>query len=268
MKTLTYVTCAALAFGTWTACESERAIPTPAEPPVSKAAFSPSAVPAIATQPSAENPPDEETEEPVPTFECAAGPNVDFKEPIMEAEVRRKLQKPEGTIKKSELRSVKSLNLARTAERLPYLDPCVLPHLGKLQELFLGSGKLRDLSPLSDLTGLLSLRASLNPIEDVSPLAKLKKLDRLDLGHTKVKDVSPLGALTELTELMLDSTLVTDVSPLAQLEKLEVLSLKNTRVKQIAVLKPLTRLETLNIADSDVEDPMSLGRPGLKVIME
>jgi internalin A len=244
------------------ACESEQAQPTPkAEPPSTPS----QALPAAATLPA---PVEREKEEPVPTFECDKGPNVDFKEPVMEAEVRRKLQKPEGPIKKSELKGVKSLNLARTTERLSYLDPCVLPHLTRLQELFLGPGKIRDLSPISELSSLLSLRASLNPIKDVTPLAKLTKLDRLDLGHTEVSDVSPLAALTNLTELMLDSTEVTDISPLASLTKLEVLSLKNTRIKQIAPLKPLVNLKSLNVAESDVEDSMALGRPGLKVISE
>jgi internalin A len=253
-----------LVFLCFSACEPEKATPTPRPAPSVQPS---SALPAAATLPPSAAEPGA-PEEPIPTFECADGPNVDFKEPVMEAEVRRKLQKPEGPIKKSDLKGVKSLNLARTTERLSYLDPCVLPHLTKLQELFLGPGKIRDLAPIAELSGLLSLRASLNPIKDVSPLAKLTKLDRLDLGQTQVSDVSPLAALTDLTELMLDSTEVTDVSPLASLTKLEVLSLKNTRVKSVAALKPLTKLETLNIADSDVEDEMSLGRPGLKVVRE
>jgi internalin A len=245
-------------------CETEHAQPT-AKVETTPSVL-PTTLPAAATFKAPEPKPAEEA--PLPSFDCAEGPNVDFKDPLMEAEVRRKLQKPEGAIKKTELRGVKSLNLARGTDKLRFLDPCVLPHLTQLRDLFLGAGTITDLKPLAELKQLTALRASLNPIKDVSPLATLDKLDRLDLGQTQVEDVSPLAALTQLTELMLDSTPVVDVSPLAKLEKLEVLSLKGTQVKSISSLKPLTKLKSLNIADAPVDDPLALGRPGLKVIQE
>ena len=198
---------------------------------------------------------------------CEEGATVDFQHEALETEVRRKLDQPEGQIKKSDLRKVRSVNLAK-GEPLDYLDPCVFPYLTEVRDLFLGPGNLEDLSPLAALTKLSSLRASVNKVHDVSVLSKLVQLDRLDLGRTQVSDLTPLASLTNLTELQLDSTPIEDVSPLANLTKLERLSLRQTRVKDISSLKPLKALKQIDISGAAVDDPYALARPGLRVIEE
>jgi internalin A len=185
----------------------------------------------------------------------------------LEAAVRFKLQKPEGDIKVSELSKLRSLNLSQG--KTDALDHCLFPHLGNLRELFLGPGKVRDLSLLEGLPKLESLRASLNQVEDIGPLAKLTKMDRLDLGHTKVKDLKPLAEMTSLTELQLDDTPVEDLTPLSGLTKLERLSIQRTRVKDLSPLAKLENLKFLYIAGAPVDNPFQLAplqRNGLKVI--
>ncbi len=198
-------------------------------------------------------------------IECAEGKNVDFHHKGLEAEIRRKLEKPDGVITKAELAKVKSVNLAK-GEPLDYLDPCVFPHLTGVKDLFLGPGKLNDISPLSKLTRLESLRATANLVSDISPLANLKLLDRLDLANTLVDDISVLAGLKNLTELQLDGSKVTDISPLANHPKLERLTLNRTGVKDVRPLKTVTTLKSLNVSGSAVDDPEVVARRGLEIV--
>lgn len=177
---------------------------------------------------------------------CKDGPIADFHDPGLEAEVRRRMEKPEGEIKVTELGKITALNLARPGNTVDYLDPCIYPHFKGLRDLFLGPGKLSDISVLAKLQNLEALRLSMNQVSDISALSELKKMDRLDLGRTQIKDVTPLAGLTHITELMLDNTKVTDISPLKSLEKLKLLS----------------------ISGAPVENPTVLNRPGLKVVDE
>lgn len=250
------------------ACEGEP--PKPAETTSNAASVTALTEPAVTASATVVATADEpEQEDPAQNIECQQGPLADFHDDTLEQEVRRKLQKPEGGIKVTELRGIKSINLARDPDsKVDYLDPCIFPHLTGVKDLFLGAGRLRDISALAKLTQLESLRVSMNQVSDLTPLSGLKKLDRLDLGHTQVVDVSPLAKLTTLTELQLDNTRVKDVSPLASLTSLERLSLQRTDVEDISPLKPLTKLKFLYLAGSRVEDPYALARPGLKVIQD
>ncbi len=248
-----------------TGCDAEE--PKPADKPAASApAASTTTMPAATTAaPKKEEP----EEDPAANIECQEGAIADFHNEVLEAEIRRKLQKPEGDIKVAELRQVRSVNLARDPkEEVDYLDPCIFPHLTNVKDLFLGRGKLKDISLLSKLTNLESLRVSMNQVSDVSPLSELTKLDRLDLGYTQVTDVSPLAKLTSLTELQLDNTKVSDISALASLEKLERLSIQRTDVSDISPLKPLKELKFLYIGGSRVDDPYAIARPGLKVMQD
>lgn len=202
--------------------------------------------------------------------DCAKGGAVDFGDAGIEAQVRLKLQKAEGAISAADLKRLKSLNLSQV--KLDQLDPCVFTPMTALKELFLGPGDYDDLSPIAGAVGLESLRASMNQVSDLSPIAKMTKLDRLDLGKTKVKDLTPIAGLKNITELQLDGTEVEDISPLEKLTLLETLSLKNTKVKDAGVLKGMKKLKFLYIAGSPLDaDPMSVGAAranGAKIIAE
>lgn len=197
---------------------------------------------------------------------CLPAPAVDFADKAVETEVRRKLEKPEGALTIADLGKVRTLNLA--SGKTNELDRCVFPHFTALKELFLGPGDLVDLSPISGLKNLESLRASINKVSDLKPLQNLTKLDRLDLGRTSVKDLAPLGNLTNLTELALDDTPILEIGALSPLVKLERLSLKNTMVKDVSALKDMKKLKFLYLTGSAVDDTGALGpltAKGLKI---
>lgn len=203
--------------------------------------------------------------------DCPKGGAVEFGDQGFEAQVRMKLAKPDGPVSTADLKRLKSLNLAQV-KLGDQLDPCLFTHMTGLKELFLGPGDYDDLTPIAGAVGLESLRASMNQVADLSPLAKMTKLDRLDLGKTKVKDLSPLAGMKNLTELQLDGTEVEDISPLEKLVLLETLSLKNTKVKDASVLKGMKKLKFLYIVGSPLDDdPMSVAAAranGAKIMTE
>ncbi len=234
----------------------------PAAVAMASAAPSASAAPAASTAPAAK------------PKECPTGPDLVLDDPDLEAELRKKLNKlpkqgeKPAPIRVSELASIGSVNLT-SKKSLDELDPCVFPKLTGLRHLYLGPGKLRDLKPIANLVQLETLRASVNEVDDLTPLEKLVKLDRVDLGRTHVRDIAPLANLVNLTELELDGNEITDVSPLAKLKKLEKLSIKKTNVTDVSPLKDLAKLKFLYIEGSGVTnvEPLSpLVARGLKVV--
>lgn len=199
---------------------------------------------------------------------CPSGDELTIADPDLEAELRLKLSKPKGALRASELPKVKSLNLTRKAS-LDELDPCIVPKLTGLKDLFLGPGKLRDLRPIANLIHLVSLRASINEVSDLSPLEKLVQLDRLDLGRTHVRDLSVLEKLVNVTELQLDGTEISDIGPLAKMAKLEKLSIKKTNVTDVSPLKDLRKLKFLYVegtAISNLDTLQPLVARGLRVV--
>jgi internalin A len=181
-------------------------------------------------------------------------PAIEFDEPALEAEVRRKLGKDAGAIQPVELAQIRSINLANN--RVHQIDPCVFPLFSSLKDLFLGPGDYDDLSPLQKLTTLEALRISLSPVKELHAIEGLKRLDRLDLSHTLVGDeeLKSVSSLVNLTELMLDEDAITDLTPVASLKKLERLSIKKTQVKSLAPLSQLRTLRFVYIADTPITD--------------
>lgn len=249
------------------ACEEQKPDATPAKntAALQTAELEAKILAEIAAKRAAEAKDKEQTPASPVDIECADGKDADFHHKGLEAEIRRKLEKPEGPISKAELAKVKSVNLAK-GEPLDYLDPCIFPHLTGVRDLFLGPGKLNDISVLAKLTRLESLRATANQVSDISALGNLKQLDRLDLANTLVSDISVVAGLKNLTELQLDGSKVTDLSALANHPKLERLTINRTAVKDIRPLKTVTTLKSVNVSGSAVEAPESIARRGLQII--
>jgi internalin A len=187
---------------------------------------------------------------------------------VMMGDIRVKLKKkPDEAVKWSELSQITSLNLVK-ANDMKQIDPCVIPKMTGLKDLYLGSGDYDDLTPVANLAGLVTLRASINHVSDIKPLERLVRMDRLDLGRTRVRDISVISKMTELEELTIDETEVTDLTPLAACKKLARLSIKRTTITRVAPLKDLTKLRFLYVAGtaiSDLNTISALTSRGLKI---
>jgi internalin A len=234
----------------------------------------PSAAPAKVAPPTIPPPaPEPEPEAKTPTKkleDCDPGPKVSFDNEEVEAHIRMKAQKPEGDITTADLSRVTSVNFSRV--QLDTLDTCLFHHMKNLKEVFLGPGKVWDLSPLAGLKHLETVRIAGNPVEELSPLTEMKKMDRIDISDTKIKDLSPAKGWTKLTEATLDGSLVEDISALQGAKDLETLSLKRTQVKDLSPLKDHDKLEMLFIAESalasDIGATGVVAKNGTKVISD
>ena len=74
--------------------------------------------------------------------------------------------------------------------------------------------RIIDISPVTNLTNLVTLRLEGNRIVDVTPLANLTQLTELYLSHNHIADISPLANLVELETLDIRGNLVNDYTPL------------------------------------------------------
>ena len=204
-------------------------------------------------------------------WKCGDSPTVvDFAgDTALEKEVRLKLAKPDGPISPAELANVKSINLTKYGP-VTDLNPCVMPKFTQLHDLFVGAGDVDDLSPIANLTTMISLRATDNKVKNLDALKKLVHMDRLDLSHTLVNDLSGLVTMTDLTELEIDGTEVTSIAPLAKLTKLQKVTMANTAVKDVSPLRAATGLKVLDVSGTPITD-YSMLQPalghGLKVKM-
>ncbi len=201
-------------------------------------------------------------------WKCTSAPGaVDFAgDASLEKEVRFKLKKPEGIITPADLANVKSVDLTKYGTT-DDLNPCVMPKFTQIHDFFVRGDELEDLSPISDLTTMISLRATSPKLKKLDALKKLVHMDRLDLSHTSVDDLSVVALMTDLTELEIDGTAVTDLKPLEKLTKLEKVTLANTAVKDVSPLRNSKGLKVLDISGTPVSDYSMLNGRNLKVKM-
>lgn len=118
-----------------------------------------------------------------------------------------------------------------------------------------GNGKIRDISALSELTNLKTLKLERNDLTDISALSNLPNLSALYLnGNSNLTDISAVKDLTSLVTLEIGSTGVSDLSALSGLTKLKTLNAPGNAISDVAPLKDLTNLETLNLKNNQVAD--------------
>lgn len=107
------------------------------------------------------------------------------------------------------------------------------------------SGLITSFDPLSELTGLRSLKLTQTGIADLWPLRNLSRLENLDISGTPVTSLDPLKYLSALQQLNLAGVAVSDLSPISNLLQLQQLNISNTQVNSWEALSDLSRLQTL-----------------------
>lgn len=122
--------------------------------------------------------------------------------------------------------------------------------LSQQERLDLSTFLISDLSPLTGLTHLTSLRINNNQISDLTPLQSLNNLQELDLSFNRITNISPLQPLTQLTRINLSYNQISDISPLQSLTSLIEVYLNHNKIVDISDLKDLTKLRFLFIQDN------------------
>ncbi|WP_448520287.1 leucine-rich repeat domain-containing protein [Rhodoflexus sp.] len=107
------------------------------------------------------------------------------------------------------------------------------------------AGLITSFDPLTELTGLRSLKLAQTHISDLWPLRNLSRLQSLDISGTQVSSLDPLKYLSSLQQLNLAGLAISDLSPLSNLLQLQQLNISGTRVSDWEALAELSNLQTL-----------------------
>lgn len=200
---------------------------------------------------------------------------IEFNDEILEAKIRKAMNKPEGGLTKEEAAVVSSLDLSNESfDDMNTMNGGIrnigaLKYFARLRELNLSFNNIEDFSPLANLTKLESLGFTGVPVKDLSPLkgltnmkclifdwiyapeqgrngyenldfmSDMKNLEIFEAKGAGIKDISVLGNLPKLWSVFLDSNLITDVSPLAKLTDLRELTLSGNPITDYSPLKDI-----------------------------
>ena len=124
----------------------------------------------------------------------------------------------------------------------------------------INSNSVSDLSPLSGLTNLESLRLNGNSVTDISPVGGLINLTSLSLGDNSISDISAVTGLTNLTSLDLGDNSISDISPIAGLTNLGILNLDSNSISDISAVARLTNLTALILSNNSISDISAVAR--------
>ena len=182
---------------------------------------------------------------------------ITFDDPILEAAVRLRLNKPTGDFTPSDIPLLTSLN----ASSKSITDLSGLEWFTDLTNLSLHSNQISDLTPLKCLTNLrlLDLRYN-NLISDISPLAAMTEMTQLYLTRNQITDISHLAGMTKLTELWLDSNLISNISYLSAMTELRHLFLGSNQITDTSALSGLTKITWLTLYLNQIGDLDDLDR--------
>lgn len=125
---------------------------------------------------------------------------------------------------------------------------------GNIISLDLSGNKIRDLTPLQNLTQLERLNLWHNQIDNIEPLKWLKHLTELHLEGNKFSDLNTLEKLAKLTHLFLNENNIENIRPLQNLKFLTELGLSKNKIDDLSPLKNLKQLTYLLLDDNQISD--------------
>lgn len=198
---------------------------------------------------------------------------VIFAEPLIEQAVRLELNRPQGILTDEDLlgvteiliRGQKVYDLKKSYyedAQSGYLDAASwgntvsledLRRMPNLKYVFVSHAKVKDVSPLADLSELRAIILNDNEIRDISALANLRNVEQLELGNNNISDISALGEMKYLRVVFLGNNPVSDISPLANCPYLDRIILAEMGEFSGEPLKNLNGISYLDISFSDTD---------------
>lgn len=197
---------------------------------------------------------------------------IDWKDEHLEDAMRQVTGITDRNIMLSDVIELEELDLYFT--EVENIDS--LKYLTNLRELHLVSGKYMpngasfssleddtplDLSALSNLTKLKTLKLEGKKIKDIKAVTNLKNLEFFSIGNgelclypTMVSDISPLANLINLKILYLSSAQITNLEPLANLTNLERLDVSYNKITDITPIFNLNHLTWLQLNGTTITD--------------
>lgn len=113
-----------------------------------------------------------------------------------------------------------------------------------------GKSQIKHLNPLSELRDLKFLDISYTTIEDLSPISNITFLETLKLSNTPTTAIKFIKYSDRLRDLDISNTQIEDISELVNLTNLQVFKASNTAIKSFAVLNQFKRLKVLDLTGS------------------
>jgi Leucine-rich repeat (LRR) protein len=197
---------------------------------------------------------------------------ITFKDTNLESNIRKSLNKPDGSITNADMASLISLDIENSnikdlsglenAINLQTLnldnnqisDISCIENLKNLNELDLSNNLIHDITSLSELNNLSKLKLRNNPLNDLSPLESLSSLIFLDLSHTNIYNISFLNSLINIQELFLYDNHIYDISSISNLKNLKYLNLALNDIYDISSLSGMNTITYLNLDVNNIYD--------------
>jgi len=149
------------------------------------------------------------------------GQNIQIQDFYLENAVRAYLDKPTGSINKSDLESL---------------------------ERFVAVGRnITSLKGLEHAKNLIYLRLDNNHIQDIEPLRSLTKLEVLNINGNEIADLEPIRNLVNLKTLSFDRNKISSLVSLNKLEKIKSVTGHFNDISDLSVIKNWKELSYFNM---------------------
>lgn len=210
---------------------------------------------------------------------------VNFKDPAIEAEIRRLLYiHNDRTVYSNELWDIKEFTIPSEAKiyddlkHMLYLEELTvingvagqLHAIQNASESFCDSLKTlavenvpltsEDLNFISTLTNLEILKLSNCAVATSAPLTPLTKLRYLNLNNNAVRNIDALKNMPQLQHLHMQSNALVDLSSISGCTQLEILDVSYNAITDITPLGSLALLKELNISHNQISGLTSISQ--------
>jgi internalin A len=178
-----------------------------------------------------------------------------FADSVLEAEVRRQLQKLDGALTTEEGAFIQDITLGSDIASLQGLE--CLVNLASLNV----AGTFPSLQPLRGLPKLRYLHVHSTQLTDIEALSSLPALEKLSLWDALASDAASIHQLPQLQELaILGGATPMNLAAVCTCPKLRDLRLEDINLAQLPELDGCTSLTSLNLARNALGDVSALGQ--------
>ncbi len=129
------------------------------------------------------------------------------------------------------------------------LDLTPLTKLKYLKSIRISSSKFKSLKPLAKMKSLQSLGLNEIPHDKIQYISKLTNLQGIDFTKTGITDLELIKGLTQLKSIGIDQEPVNDLSPLKELTNLQKLALQYCKVSDLEPLRNLVNLDLIFLSN-------------------
>ena len=194
-----------------------------------------------------------------------------FYDPVIEAETRKILKKPEGDILIKYVLAITALenhgNISTLTDlkwftnlKSIILRNCNIKslegieHLLYLKKIDVGYNNISNLDPVSNLINLEILKCNGNNISNIDPVSSLINLEKLDCENNNISSLDPVSSLINLKRLDCRDNNISSLDPVSSLINLERLNCDNNNISNLDPLSNLINLERLDCDNNNISN--------------